>query len=158
MFSMLAPLIDAEEWPKKLTTNPYEDHCPCWSPDGSKILYTAKSDDWYQAVWIMNADGTNKMKISDGIRHVQGPGQARFSPDGTRIVFVEWTWETNHRIYVMDSDGSNIKQLTFEPDPIYTDQYPNWSPDGTKIIFGHSRPGEGHLYTMDRFNRIKAVN
>jgi len=129
----------------KLTTNPWPDRYPSWSPDGSKIIWTAWSNEWNRALWIMDSDGSNKRKLSDGINV---PGQARFSPDGKKIVFSDWLPSTNHRIYIMDSDGSNIKQLTSH-DPSYSDQYPNWSPDGKKIIFGRSNDERGHLFIMD---------
>lgn len=39
---------------------------PCWSPDGTKIVYTrfGYGDDNNGRLWIMNADGSNKHQLT----------------------------------------------------------------------------------------------
>jgi Tol biopolymer transport system component len=34
---------------------------PSWSPDGTRIAYEQDGD-----LWVMNADGTNKIRITSG--------------------------------------------------------------------------------------------
>ena len=72
---------------------------------------------------VMNADGTNQTKLTNGL-------YPAWSPDGSKIGFAG---ETD--IYVMNADGSNIRQLTFiDPGDLAAEQ-PTWSPDGKKIAF-----------------------
>lgn len=39
-------------------------HTPLWSPDGSQIAFTAFANDGTQDVWVIDADGTNRHRIS----------------------------------------------------------------------------------------------
>ncbi len=90
---------------------------PAWSPDGSRIVYTAGSDENY-SILVMNADGSNPVKLISGI------GIPRWSPDGSKIVF-----QRGDSIYIMNSDGSNQKFL------IAPARSPSISPDGQYIAF-----------------------
>lgn len=70
---------------------------PSWSPDGTRIAFTRHSE-----IWVMNADGTNQIKLLDS-------GQCpRWSPDGTKIAFVSKTFD----VWIMNTDGSNQTKLT----------------------------------------------
>jgi Tol biopolymer transport system component len=63
-------VIDADGKQQTNITNytPGDDagYVKSWSSDGSKIVYTS-STDYYQnnAIWIINADGTGKTKLTD---------------------------------------------------------------------------------------------
>jgi len=51
----------------RLTTNPAIDSSPTWSPDGTKILFTTTRDDPMKpALYVMNSDGGNPTKVTDG--------------------------------------------------------------------------------------------
>lgn len=51
----------------RLTTNPAIDSNPTWSPDGTKILFTTTRDDPMKpALYVMNSDGGNPTKVTDG--------------------------------------------------------------------------------------------
>jgi Tol biopolymer transport system component len=74
-----------------------------WSEDGSKIIFSRLPDQEYpwtipSQVWLMNADGSNKIKITDGgpnsdNEEPHGPypigidADPDFSPDNKQIVF-----------------------------------------------------------------------
>jgi Tol biopolymer transport system component len=50
----------------RLTTSDLNDESPAWSPDGDKIIFDAgTSFDGIQQLYIMNADGSNRINISN---------------------------------------------------------------------------------------------
>jgi Tol biopolymer transport system component len=75
-------------------------------------------------VYIMNADGSNLHKFSDG-DNAQG---ASFSPDGQWIAFTAYTDVANKNqasceIYIMRVDGTDRRRLTNNN---YCDYQPRW--------------------------------
>jgi Tol biopolymer transport system component len=90
--------------------------CSLWSPDGSRIAYCHHggglfSSDGRFAVWLMNADGSNRHKLSES------PGSAdpdAWSPDGRRLVYDSGIEGSRH-VYVTGVDGRDQKQLTSMP-------------------------------------------
>ncbi len=114
---------------------------PDWSPDGSKIVYFNYVDGGGD-IWVMNADGTNPIKLTYNPSEDWWP---KFSPDGSKIAF-QSKRDGNHEIYIMNNDGSNPVRLTNNS---ADDEDPNWSPDGTKIAFISMRDGHYEIYTMN---------
>lgn len=50
--------------PKNLSSHPGVDGWPVWSPDGKRIAYASEDGD-HTRIFVMNADGTNKRRVSD---------------------------------------------------------------------------------------------
>ncbi len=83
-----------------------------------------------QQIYIMNADGTNQYRLTDG---KYGENFASISPDGEKIAFV-CAKDSPNDLYIMDSNGLNSKRLTFsEAGERY--YYPSFSYDNSKIVF-----------------------
>jgi len=113
---------------------------PSWSPDG-KLIAASLAENCTPSVttcnydiYVMNADGTNRKKITDTTASEWVPVWA---PDGQRIAFAS-DRDDDGEIYVMDKDGSNVLQLTNNKG---YDGSPRWSPDGTKLVFESDRDG-----------------
>ena len=105
---------------ERLTQSEGNASYPSWSPDGKKIAFNLHKN-YKDFIYIMNADGTNKIELCSG-------EQPAWSPDGSKIAFVN-----KKDIYVMNPDGSNQINLTNTPDEF--ENYPTWSPDCKKIAF-----------------------
>ena len=83
-----------------------------------------------QQIYIMNADGTNQYRLTDG---KYGENFAALSPDGEKIAYV-CSKDSPNDLYIMDSNGLNSKRLTFCSDG-EKNYYPAFSHDSSKIAF-----------------------
>lgn len=136
----------------RLTTDPTPEASPAWSPDGERITFDRKFSDDEQAIFVINADGTGKERLTGAGVHFE----PSWSPDGARIVFVSRreppptsdTERCSSDIYVMAADGTGQVRLTTRDG---SHSQPRWAPDGTRIAFGHIEAGEDgrHIYTMN---------
>jgi dipeptidyl aminopeptidase/acylaminoacyl peptidase len=107
---------------------------PSWSPDRSRIAYSADGK-----IWVMNADGSGKTQITTGTGTDFEPA---WSPDGSRIAFVSFR-SSQTDLWAIAPNGSGQVQLTTtsgSPSAI-----PSWSPDGSRLAFG----AIGDIYVMN---------
>ena len=129
-----------------------------WSPDGTEIAYVR--DYWdgingQSQLWIVNADGSGKTKLSRGDVQERWPA---WSPDGTRIVFEHasgsgrdangWFINQDRYLVTIDPDGRNRKALNRKSWP---EEAPVWSPDGQLLAF--TSVGSVQLSAVDGSNR-----
>jgi Tol biopolymer transport system component len=92
-------------------TMEYEGYLFSWSPDGNKIAFESGGN---PDITIMNADGTERMKLTDNAE------QPVWSPDGNKIAF-----HRDGEIYTMDADdGGNQVRLTDEH--LLYENAPDW--------------------------------
>jgi dipeptidyl aminopeptidase/acylaminoacyl peptidase len=98
-------------------------------PTEFKIAYESYVDG-NSAIFVMNADGSNPVKLTDKPNEQEHYPQV--SPDATKICFVSDVGEgreTVRSLYVMDIDGKNRKEIADHA------REPFWSPDGKLIGF-----------------------
>ncbi len=145
----------------RLTNNPPVgnilgiDADPAWSPDGTKIAFLSVRDKPDGEIWIMNADGSNPMNLTnDSARWDIDP---EWSPDGLQIVYTSSEFNGTSvvsgtaEIFVINIDGTSRRRLTNNS---YTDAYAVFSPDGTEIVFHHDGDGDHEIFVMDTSGNI----
>ncbi len=113
-----------------------------WSADGDRITYSDSDGENIQDVFIINADGTDKQRITnlsndEGINHYSGGALvSTFSPDGTKIAYGKSFNGFDNptcEIHVVNVDGTNDHNLT--TDETSCEGAPVFSSDGSKIAF-----------------------
>lgn len=102
---------------------------PSWSGNGAKIAYAYGNSENYD-IWTMNADGSNKTRLTENYRSYA----PAWSPDGSRIAFVS-DHEGGYHVYVINADGSNQQRISVASAGITQEYAPAWSPDSSKVIF-----------------------
>jgi Tol biopolymer transport system component len=121
----------------QITTTPVTQNLP---NTGSKIAFVSDRDGKW-AIYAMNADGSNQVRLTDTNFDSFRPV---WSPDSTKIAFSSGR-NGPSEIYVMSADGGNQRKLT---NNIYCDN-PAWSTDGTKIAYRCDSNGPGGVYVMN---------
>lgn len=104
-----------------------------WSPDGTKILFTALRNGQFD-IFQTTTDGTdNEIQLTNTPELDDGP---EYSPDGKFVYFNRANTKGMH-IWRMDADGKNPKQLTNDE---LRDWFPHASPDGQSLVFMSYQP------------------
>lgn len=154
---------------RQLTSEIGYDGGPFFSHDGRLIVYRADHPETEAAqadyrrllqrnlvrpsrmeLWVMNADGTNRHRITS----LGGANFAPFfTPDDRRIIFS--SNHTNPRgrnfdLYLVNVDGNGLEQVTTHGD---FDGFPMFSPDGRKLVWASNRSGsvqgETNIFVAD---------
>jgi len=128
---------------------------PFFSPDGSKIVYRAHHPTDEQAVadytsllanhlirpsqlevWVMNADGSDKRRVTDlGVASFA----PFFHPSGDKIIFSSNHGDDAKRefdLWMVNLDGTGLERVTYSPD---FDGFPMFAPDGQTFVFCSNR-------------------
>jgi len=128
----------------------YMDFDCSWSEDGTKIVFNRLPSPFFDSpsgVWLMDADGTNQVQITNGgpnpdSEEPHGPypigidADPDLSPDNSRIVFSRL--KTGHQnepfgvyeLLVLDLDTKEITVL----DSSYANMIPEWKDQGIVFI------------------------
>jgi Tol biopolymer transport system component len=103
---------------------------PTFSPDGSRIAYSAGND-----IWLMHADGTHKVNLTHDAKNNTDP---IWAPDGTKIAFLSTRDVVSAEIYSMPAGGGAPHRITHNA---MTERNLSWAPTGTRIAFDASGNG-----------------
>ena len=134
---------------KPLSPSGQTDYDPAVSTDGKKIVFTSFVPfEWGPDIWAMNADGSNRVRLTNTAKSNNSSRSPAWSPDANRIAFVTFNGPWANQIFVMNSDGSDVKPLTEAKDNSLA---PEWSSDGTRILFYREmdRPEETGIFEMN---------
>ena len=126
----------------RLTDNDIIEDNPDLSPDGRRIVFNAQVDGGID-IFVMNTDGTGRMRLTNMMAQRFGAMRPAWSPDGNRIAFQSYV---NADVYVINADGTGLTNLTNRPGP---DGAPAWSPDGRRIAFVRIQGDRPALYVMN---------
>lgn len=154
---------------ERLTREVGYDGGPFFSYDGTQIVYRAfhPADEEELAdyrellsrnlirpsrldLWVMNADGTGKRRLTDN-------GAANFAPyffpDGKRVIFSSNAGDPAGRefdLWMIGVDGEGLERVTTHAE---FDGFPMFNSDGSRLVFasnrGHELPHETNIFIAD---------
>lgn len=109
-----------------------------WSPDGSRLAYSANGD-----IYVSSSNGSGARRLTSGYAIDVSP---TWSPDGKSIAFVS-DRTGSPQIYVMNAGGGEIKRLTYGS--YNTD--PSWSPNPrvNKIAYVNVSGSQANIFTIN---------
>ena len=138
---------------RQLTNAPSIETSPCFSPDGSQIVFESDRSGTQQ-IYLMSASGGEAVRISNGKGRYSTPV---WSPRGDMVAFTKQN-EGRFHIGVMKTDGSEERLLSAS----FLDEGPSWSPNGRVIMFTRETQGPKgapSLYSVDISGRnLRALN
>lgn len=100
---------------------------PCWSPDGSRIVFTSEPG---PQLYIMSASGAGMQRLSTGSTYAAEPDWSRANPN--KIACTVRTADKRYQIAVYDfSKGKAEVVSKADFDAIE----PSWLPDGRHLVY-----------------------
>lgn len=117
---------------------PGEHRAPSWSPDGSRIAFVVRSDQWPgAALWTSGADGTGARYLyaSASGACAEGSFHPVWSPDATKLAFICYPDAKRATLSILDLVTLQKTDLTTVTWPEFLDNPVSWTHDGTTIAF-----------------------
>ncbi len=99
--------------------------CPAWSPDGTKIAYSATTAGVRQ-VWVYDVATATESQLTDGYGHKENP---TWAPDSLHLMFNSST-ETTSELFLINLNQKKGVKITNGPGE---KRFPAWEPTTRKI-------------------------
>jgi hypothetical protein len=127
------------------------------------IIYLNFEDEDYYSLWVMDADGSDKRKLTQTTTGDRGHSN---HPERETILFwafheaVEAPTSSDEQEPAVTSDlflvnmSGEMKQVTINE---ANDMNPSWSPNGDTILFESDRRGDFDLFTLPRIPPVMEV-
>ncbi|HUD70994.1 MAG TPA: S9 family peptidase [Dongiaceae bacterium] len=140
-----------------ITSGPYDEHLPNWSPDGKTIVFVSKRsadpdrDDNYDLFLVEARAGAAPRRLTvNEVPDAEPDWESRpvFSPDGASIAYLEGgplkdIYYAGYHLAVIPATGGARRLVVPDLDRNMTK--PRWSPDGRSILFLLEDDGSVHL-------------
>jgi len=130
---------------RRLTNTPAIDTSPCYSNDGSQIVFNSDRGG-SQQLYVMSAGGGGERRISFGEGRYATPV---WSPRGDFIAFTKITGGS-FGIGVMRTDGGGERMLANG----FMVEGPTWAPNGRVLMFFRQQPNSGGRAGSVTLNQI----
>jgi TolB protein len=114
---------------------------------GGRIAFASDRNDGKAQIFIMNADGTNPVQVTQGPDEHLWPA---LRPDGGLMASMCLASQNASDVCVFEPDGTHETRLTTSGKAVF----PSWSPDGRQLAFTdgfdqNSSTVSGDIYVMD---------
>jgi TolB protein len=126
--------------PTGITGDPW---LAAWSPDGAQLAVAVFPSDAPRAVWVIDANGANAVKIVEG-DNVSRPS---WSPDGSELVVaVDTKQGSSIHIVKPDGTGDRVIGATIQDKDYFSASF---SPDGTHLVFDKGTDSGFGIFVMN---------
>lgn len=133
---------------RRLTGGETLDKFAAWSPDGTRIAYSALRAGMTrvlgEGIWVLDVATGERLRLSRGAND-QG---AQWSPDSSKVLFYGRRGG-DFELMLADASGGRPERLT---DNRRDDLFPRWDADGTSMVFTRTVDRDTyrrHLYRLD---------
>jgi uncharacterized protein YjdB len=126
--------------PRRITTDPGSEGEPVWSPDGTRLIYTAIPQGGTSQIMSVRIDGTDPRPLASSAGGNSAPD---VSPDGRRVAFVS-TRDGNPEIYEVAAEGGEARRLTKTGD---REGNPRFLPNGD-LLYVLDKGGKARLMRL----------
>jgi serine/threonine-protein kinase len=134
---------------QRLTTDPGFNRLPVWTPDSTRVAFTAAHEGIEDIHW-QAADGSSAVERLSVGSTTQGP--LSFSPDGKRLVFYTRIGGP-YDIGVLSLDGSRREEMLLKTS--FNEQNGVISPDGQWLAYDSDESTRSEVY-VTRFPDVSA--
>jgi Tol biopolymer transport system component len=112
-------------------TSGHQDFWPCFSPDGSEILFSRRAAGTWELLVIPAAGGLPKSLAQSPLP--VAATRANWSRQNNRIAFTGTSSREENSIWLINSDGSNAHELQAHglSKQVF---YPSWFPGGEQVV------------------------
>lgn len=123
----------------RITSGPWNDVAPAFSPDGARIVFASDRNEYWD-LYLLDLDTAQVTRLTDT---PEFDGNPSWSPDGQWILF-ESLIEDQLEIFLLSvQNPGQLIRLTNDP---ALDQQPAWSPQGRQIAFVSNRSGSDDIW------------
>ncbi|MEE8191312.1 MAG: DPP IV N-terminal domain-containing protein [Gemmatimonadales bacterium] len=128
---------------RRLLDHPDDDLGPVWSPDGTRIVFTARPvphvpSETRSRVMVVNADGSGLQELVEELN----AGNPVWSPTGESMLLTGY----DEDIYLVDLETGSVRNLTESPG---REVEAVFSPDGSRVAFTSNRSGTQDIYVVN---------
>jgi serine/threonine protein kinase len=134
--------------PTQMTTNPGSKSYPNWSPDGTKIVFSAETGDTENKIdlYTINVDGSG---LSNLIAIPGNETEAAWSPDGQWIVFtIDNRTDGIKQLMIVRPNGTELRRLSSDKQEFS----PEWSPKMDRLVYVLPSSSLRYLWMRDPQN------
>lgn len=143
---------------RQLTSSASDKSDPSWSPDGSKLLFTALSTSFAQNgspyakdIWVIDITQADPVAV-DLTNRAGDDVEAAWAPSGKKIAFTSYYREDGlPQLFIMNPDGSEQIRLSDR----FAEHSPNWTPNDSYLVYVMDYSGNSLISMRDTWSLYK---